>query len=474
MQLFNKKNLVLIIILTILLSCNVKVFAGEAIRQNYKYPDYAFEYLGNDKFENFNRKIFNFNTKLNKFVVKPVHILWASIMPQYGMERIKCACANIEFPIRVTSCLLQKDFKGCRQELMRFLTNSTLGIGGLYDPANKIFKMQPTNEDMEQALAKLPIKSGPYMVVPFLASTTPRNLLGKALDAGLNPSSYIGTPLIAAVKAGLTLNKTAEMQTIAKLLDSNFADPYDIARKLYGFNNYIKCENLDREDVLSKVENPYREEFVQTNPENIVQTQTNQNKQVEETTLKLNDIIKAGNNADNVILKSYDDKNSKLMADIMLYDYNPQSPVTDAMRTALFDLPGINDSIWNELSIWNRCFSKQIKTAYVNIEPTAQDYKFRYIMQKDKSSPVAIIYPSIGEGVMSHHSIVLAKLFYEEGYSVIIQGNHFQWEFVKSMPKGYVPGIPASDVEYLRLTTSKIIDKLQNKYNCKFQNKVLI
>lgn len=127
------------------------------------------------------------------------------------------------------------------------------------------------------------------------------------------------------------------------------------------------------------------------------------------------------------------------MADMVLFDYNPQCPVVDSMRTALFDLPGINDSIWNELSLWNRCFSKKIKTSQVNIIPQRDDYKFRYILQKEKTSPLAIIYPSIGEGITSHHSVVLAKLFYEAGYSVIIQGSNFQWEFVKSMPEDYRP-----------------------------------
>lgn len=95
-------------------------------------------------------------------------------------------------------------------------------------------------------------------------------------------------------------------------------------------------------------------------------------------------------------------------------------------------------------------------------------------MQKDKNSPVAIIYPSIGEGIISYHSVVLAKLFFEEGYSVIIQGSHFHWEFVKSMPKEYKPGIPSQDADYLKSVTAKIINSLQAKYDCNFSRKVLI
>ncbi len=74
----------------------------------------------------------------------------------------------------------------------------------------------------------------------------------------------------------------------------------------------------------------------------------------------------------------------ELEADIVLDDYNPQSPVVDSMRTALFNLPGVDESIWSELSIWNRSFSKRIRTGAIELTPDRQKYKYRYIMQKRK------------------------------------------------------------------------------------------
>ena len=461
----------------ILMLAAVPVLAENSDAVQSKYPDYAYQYLGRDRFENFNRKMFTFNSKLNKFVIKPVHILYASVMPQFGMDRIKCACSNIEYPIRLTSCLIQRDFPASGRETLRFLTNSTIGLGGLFDPAKRFFHLEPVAEDMEQALAKCKIKSGPYLVVPIISSTTPRGLAGKALDAALNPSCYIATPIIAIIKAGLTLNKSTAIQPLAKTLETTYADPYEVARKLYGLDNFIKNSNLDRKEVLDTQINLFDgEELVENNEDNEVNVTALAPEEEAEPVDKiaLNDILKGGANMDDIILKSYDNKNSKLLADMILFDYNPQGPVIDAMRTALFDLPEINDSIWNELSVWNRCFSKKIKTAAVSIAPERADYRFRYIMQKDKNAPVAIIYPSIGEGIMSYHSVVLAKLFYDEGYSVIIQGSHFHWEFVNSMPENYAPGIPSYDADYLKTVTAKIIDKLQAKYDCTFRGKVLI
>ena len=464
----------IITVLTILIGISNISIAEELIKPQSKYPDYAYLYLGADKYEKINRKIFAFNLGLNKYAIRPVHILWCSVMPEYGIERLQTAYKNIEYPKRLVSTLIQKDFKSSGTETLRFLANTTIGIGGMFDPAKRYFKLEPVNEDMEQALTKCKCNSGSYIVLPVMNGTTARGIAGKILDTSLNPTTYVGTPILAMVKAGLTVNRTSYIQPLIKMIESNYADPYEIARKMYGIDNYIKCSNLDRKEVL---ENGFKE--IENTPELVQNTLDMRGKTNIETAnskekLTVTDIVKGGANIDNIILQSYNSDNSQLMADMLLEDYKPQNPVVDSMRTALFDMPEVDASMWNELSVWNRCFSKKIKTASVNITPNRADYNFKYIMQKDKNSPVAIIYPSIGEGITSRHSVILAKIFYDEGYSVIIQGSHFQWEFVKSMPQGYAPGIPSVDAEYLKTVTGKIIEKLENKYNCKFSEKTVI
>ena len=471
---------------------------AEIPKPDCRYPDYVYEYLGNDKFEKFNRRMFNFNSGLNKYAIRPVHILWASIMPKYGMDRIKGVAANIEYPARLVSSLIQKDFEASKNETLRFLANTTIGLGGMYDPAKSLFKIPPSNESMEQAFAKCKIKPGPYLVVPVLNGSSVRGLAGRAFDAALNPSCYIATPVLAIVKAGLLVNRTSYMQPVIKMIESNFADPYDISRKFYGVENYIKCKNYDRKDILDTaielMENQDAVEKIRIddNPELVNDTTGSEIQQAPEHNpaerevsaengiadgekLSITDIVNAGDRADEVVLNSYEDESSKLMADELLFDYNPQNPVTDSMRTALFDLPGVDESIWAEISVWNRCFAKRIKTASVNVSDGRDDYKFRYILQKKrKESPLAVIFPSIGEGIMSSHSVLLAKLFYDAGYSVVILGSAFQWEFAKSMPEGYHPGIPAEDADYLKITTKKIIDFLENKYEYNFSERVVI
>ncbi len=453
---------------------NQNVYAKKTVQMPpvTKYPDYSFEFVGRDKFEGFNRKMFIFNQKMNKYALKPLHIVWASVMPKYGMDRIQSAYTNIEYPKRLVSTLLQKDFKASGHETLRFLTNTTLGLGGLYDPAYKWFKLEPLKEDVAQGLAKCKIKQGPYLVLPFINSTSPRSILGSLIEWPLDPSMYIGSPITAAIKAGLIINRTSYAQPVIKLVESNFADPYDIAKKIWGLERYIKENNYDRKEIL--------ELALKECKELLRQNETNKalnigDEKMQSDNLTVDDAIKGYTWFDNIEQNNLDLTNKNLIPDIILDDFNPQCPVTDAMRTALFNSEGLaNKSIWSELSVWNRTFEKKIKTSSVNIEEKRDDYKFKYIMQKDKNSPLVIIYPSIGEGITSHHSLVFAKMFYDRGYSVAILGSHFHWEFVKSLPEGYRPGVPAQDVAYLRKATQKIVEKLENKNDCKFSDKTLI
>jgi len=429
-----KNTLVILAAIVLLNFCPKNVsFAIDSAELNNVYPDYAAEFCGKDTCEKFNRKLFVFNLKLNKYLLKPVNTVWASVLPKYGMDRLQSAYNNINYPVRLVSCILQKDFKTSKTETIRFLTNTTLGFGGLYDPALKRFKIQECQEDMEQALAHLKIKSGPYLVLPVVRGNV-RDLVGQLFDSALKPTSYIGG-FGTAISAMLEVNNSTYDQPMIKKLESSFADPYVIAKKLDGIERYIKNSNLDRDDVLKK----------NTATQNII---------------KVSDISSEGN----------------VKADVELPNFNSQGALTDSIRTSFFDNQKMDKSIWSEMSVWNRNFNKKLKMASVNIYPDRANYQYRYILQKEnaQNAPIAILYPSIGENIFADESVVMAQILYKEGYSVLIQGSAFEYNFIKSMPKDYRPGLPAQDARFLRLTTSKILEKLQAKNDCKFNQKIIV
>lgn len=419
-----------------------------------KYPSLYSYYLNSDKLENINRKIFNFNLKLNRHIGKKIHILWATIMPNFAICGLNNAYSNIEYPKRVISCLFQRDFDAIKHETKRFLINTTLGVAGFVDIADKLFKLEFYNEDMEQALAKCKVKCGNYLVLPFLSSTSSRDIFGRILDFVLNPTTYIANPITAAIKMGLLVNRTAYIQPIIKMVESNFADPYDIARKFFGVEKYIKLSNYDRKNVIENIKNDFDDEI-----ELVDKTKEN---------LEVKGKLKNENLIVNETIAQ------DLAADIILADYNPQNPILDSMRTALFDLKENKKPFWNEISLLNRNFNKKIKTDDIEIVKNKPKYKFRYILQKNKTSPLAIIFPSIGEGINNSHSSILAKMFYDEGYSAIILGSHFQWEFLKSIDDNYTPGHIKNDIKYVNLLVNNIIKYLSEKYDRVFLSRTAL
>lgn len=427
------KNKVLLIF-AVLFFMNTAVFAVVETPATKAYPDYAYEFTGRDKCESFNRKLFIFNLKLNKYVLRPVNIVWASIMPRYGMDRIKCVYNNINFPTRLVGCALQKDFKTLKHETKRFAINTTMGVGGLYDVAQTKFKMEPRQEDMPQALAHYKrIKPGPYLFLPIIHGNV-RDDIGQILNYPLNPCAYVLGPFSVVATAAFYINNSTYLQPLIKKVELTYADPYELIRAADGVGNYIKNSNLDRTEVFAQ----------KTATENIV---------------PINNVADCPD----------------LKPDVRFSDFNPQSPLIDAMRTTLFDNQfDYNKSIWADISPWSRGFDKQIKTAAVKVYGGRPNYKYRYILQKDKNAPAAIIFPSIGEGVISDKSTVQAKLLYDEGYSVVILGSTCNWEFVKSMPSGYCPGLPDVDAKYLRLVCAKVLDDIQSKQRCNFSNKIAV
>lgn len=447
-----KKNIVAFLLL-ILSLLNHLSFAFEIDLVKNKYPSYSLFFLNEDKYENFNRKMFNLNLKMNRIFVKQVHILWASLFPKALIIALNQAYNNIEYPKRLMSSLLQKDMFAIKNETKRFLINTILGVGGVFDVAKNIFKLEQFNEDMEQALAKCKIKCGNYIVLPFVSSVTTRDVLGRLLDFALTPTTYVATPVAAAIKMGLLVNRTTNIQPMIKMVESRFSDPYDIAKKFWGVDKYIKFSNYDRKNVIEEFQKQYKYDS----------TPLVDKKQEEVLSVR-------GNLGENIIVKVLDDE---LKADILLKDYNPQNPILDSMRTALVEVKNFKNNFWDELAIWNRSFSKKFKKASVKIQDDCPEYSFRYVLQKNKQAPLAILFPSIGEGMENSHSTILAKLFYDEGYSVLIIGSHFQWEFLKSIQKNYHVGCIKDDVKYINLLLNKAINYISKKHDRTFLKRIV-
>jgi len=142
-----------------------------------------------DPWESFNEPMFEFNRRLDRYILKPAATAYNTVIPDRVQVMISNGFDNIQFVPRLMNSLFQGKFDGAMREFGRFLFNSTIGIGGLFDVA-KMEGIEKSREDFGQTLGFYGVGAGPYLILPFLEPLTVRDGIGKAVDGALDPLSY--------------------------------------------------------------------------------------------------------------------------------------------------------------------------------------------------------------------------------------------------------------------------------------------
>ncbi len=188
-----------------------------------------------DPFETFNRYMFTFNDRLYFWGVKPVATAYSWVMPEPLRESVYNGWQNLATPVRVANCILQLKFKDAGVEIARFFINSIMGIGGLGDPAERMFDLHRSDEDLGQTFATWGVGFGPYLVLPFIGPSCPRDAIGLLGDSYLYPLNYyIGKFWQnAAIRAGKEMNLRSLRLGEYEDFKAASLDPYVAARSAY-------------------------------------------------------------------------------------------------------------------------------------------------------------------------------------------------------------------------------------------------
>ena len=144
----------------------------------------------NDPYEPINRETLKFNAKIDKYFVIPTVGLYFIAVPEPGRRGVHNFLGHLSLPIIFVNDVLQGETKRGAQSLGRIVINSTLGLGGFFDPAAKM-GIPGHGEDMGQTLATHGVKEGPYLVLPFFGPSNPRDATGLAVDAAIDPTNQI-------------------------------------------------------------------------------------------------------------------------------------------------------------------------------------------------------------------------------------------------------------------------------------------
>jgi phospholipid-binding lipoprotein MlaA len=188
-----------------------------------------------DPWEPFNEKMFDFNYKLDRYVLKPVARAYRAVMPEPFQLLISNGFDNIRWVPRFINNMLQGKFDGAGREAARFLINSTAGVGGLFDPAKDYWGIRSSKEDFGQTLGVWGAGPGPYLVLPFLPPMTVRDGVGYGVDSFLDPLGYV-LPFFwdrLGMKVGDTVNERALNYELFQGVEETTLDLYSSVRHFY-------------------------------------------------------------------------------------------------------------------------------------------------------------------------------------------------------------------------------------------------
>lgn len=180
-----------------------------------------------DPYEGFNRSMYGFNMGLDKHILKPIANGYKTVTPDFMQTGVSNFFTNLKGINVVLNDFLQGKFDQGASDTGRFLTNSTVGLLGLFDVASEL-GLQNNVEDFGQTLAVWGVEQGPYLVLPILGPTTVRDGAAIVVDKAANPGTYVpGTGIVEGI------NDRANAEGALNFIDEAALDPYVFTRESF-------------------------------------------------------------------------------------------------------------------------------------------------------------------------------------------------------------------------------------------------
>ena len=198
-----------------------------------------------DPIEDLNRDIFVFNEKLDEKVLKPAAETYRKVTPQFARNGVTNFFNNLEEIDTSINQVLQGEIKYALNDTSRFVINSTIGLFGLIDVASKM-GLERHEEDFGQTLGVWGVDAGPYIMLPFLGPSNPRDLLSRPISSFLS-----GTFAMEDNDVKITLVSLDALETRERLLDAEtliIGDKYIFVRDAYYQSREYEINNGSTED----------------------------------------------------------------------------------------------------------------------------------------------------------------------------------------------------------------------------------
>ena len=185
-----------------------------------------------DHIERFNRSIYKFNTALDHAILRPVARGYVKVTPRPVRTGVSNFFRNLGYTKTIGNDILQGHPLDFGSDIARFVVNTTIGIGGVFDPATR-FGLEKRDRDFGQTLGKWGLPTGTYLMLPVLGPSDVRDGVGLIPDRFMSIEGEIND---TAVQVGLTVgdkvNVRASLLPFDKAVDTAY-DPYAFVRNVW-------------------------------------------------------------------------------------------------------------------------------------------------------------------------------------------------------------------------------------------------
>lgn len=201
-----------------------------------------------DPFEAWNRKVFGFNHYVYTYALIPAAKGYNKAVPVYAIDKIGNVFDNIREPLNLLSNLASGEFQNSSRNLGRFLINSTLGLAGLFDPADNWFNIKPSIRNISNALAVHDVAAGPFLVLPLLGQNDIRSTASLLTEGYIHPIAQLTDSPETYYIRGFDgfQDVTPQLEAYEKLYKQS-EDPY-----IYFRNQYIQGQHRNVEALKSQ------------------------------------------------------------------------------------------------------------------------------------------------------------------------------------------------------------------------------
>ncbi len=219
----------------------------------------------NDPLEEVNRVFFGIHNGLDKLILVPIAHVYRFVVPEPGRNTIRNFLRNLNSPVIFANDVLQGEPERAGTTLARFTINSTIGVGGLFDPATSM-GYERHYEDFGQTLGVHGVGEGPYLFLPLFGPSPPRDLVGRVVDSAMDPITWIGGEDFQYFKYGRVALRVVDLreQNLETLneIERTSIDYYAAVRSLYrqSRDGAIRNGEFDFED-LPDLSDEFEEDF---------------------------------------------------------------------------------------------------------------------------------------------------------------------------------------------------------------------